>query len=105
MDEQFIFDVQTPLGFSVHSTVEYWRVIISIKHPVMRGKEESVKLTLSDPDEIRLSKSDSNVYLFYRIISEKRYLCAVSKRQRDQGFLITAYPTDIIKEGACIWKK
>jgi hypothetical protein len=29
----------------------------------------------------------------------------VTKRAADQGFLITAYPTDAIKEGTQVWLK
>ncbi|PYQ27089.1 MAG: hypothetical protein DMF56_21240 [Acidobacteria bacterium] len=35
-----------------------------------------------------------------------RWICAVAKRVDDRdGFLITAYPTDAIKEGTRIWTK
>jgi len=45
------------------------------------------------------------VYLFYRLERPKRWLCAVAKRLNGEGFLITAYPTDAIKEGEQIWVK
>lgn len=61
MNENYLFKVITHLGFSVHVTREYWDFITSIKHPVMKGMEESVIKVLSDPDEIRKSKSDKNV--------------------------------------------
>ncbi|HPB83667.1 MAG TPA: DUF4258 domain-containing protein [Spirochaetota bacterium] len=105
MDDTILFNVKTPLGFSVHVTREYWDFITTIKHPVMKGGEERVIKVLSDPDEIRQSKSDKNVYLFYRKEQEKRWQCAVAKDETDSGFLITAYPTDKIKEGEMIWKK
>jgi hypothetical protein len=60
---------------------------------------------LEDPDEIRRSKSDENVYLFYRAEREKRWLCAVSKQTDQEGFLITTYPTDAIKEGVQVWHR
>jgi hypothetical protein len=34
-----------------------------------------------------------------------RWLCAVAKRLNAEGFLITTYPTDAIKEGERIWNK
>ena len=37
--------------------------------------------------------------LFYKAEATKRWTCAVTKRLADSGFLITAYPTDAIKEG------
>jgi len=101
-----IFAVQTPLGFAVRVTNTYWDIIISTKHPVMRGKESKVKEALENPDQIRKSKSDPNVFLFYNKEKDKRWTCAIAKRVKgDEGFLITTYPTDSIKEGEVIWKK
>ncbi len=57
------------------------------------------------PEEIRRSKSDANVYLFYRTRRNRRWVCAMSKQEGRTGFLITAYPTDAIKEGEKIWPK
>jgi hypothetical protein len=101
----FFFDVQTPLGFRVRVTHAYWQLIITIKHPVMAGREIEIQDTLADPDEVRLSRSDPNVYLFYRAQQIGRWVCAVSKREENEGFLITAYPTDAIKEGVRIWRR
>ena len=104
-NEEVLFEVDTPLGFRVRVTVEYWDVIVNIKHPVMAFRENDVKATLKDPDEIRLSKKDPNVYLFYKPERIGRWVCAVTKRLNGEGFLITTYPTDAIKEGELIWHK
>jgi len=104
-DSTTFFIVETPLGFSVRTTSNYWDVIITIKHPIMKGKEASVKLTLSDPDEVRQSKSDDSVYLFYRSDGENRWVCAVTRKLNGDGFLITVYRTSAIKEGMVIWRK
>jgi len=95
----------TPLGFVVRSTKNYWVIISTIKHPAIADRLEEVKLTLAEPDTIRQSKSDSQVLLFYRAIGDSRWFCAVVKRLDSEGFLITAYPTENIKEGNEIWKK
>lgn len=58
---------------------------------------------LESPDEVRQSRHDGGVYLFYKKREPKRWLCGVVKRDGDDGFLITAYPTDAIKEGTKIW--
>jgi len=100
----FFIDVLTPLGFSVHCTKAYWDFVVSQKHPVLLGQEEEVKNTLSKPDEIRKSRKDPAVFLFYRG-SRPRWFCAVAKREDKVGFLVTAYPTDAIKAGEVIWKK
>lgn len=101
----FLFEVATPLGFSVHVTRGYWDVIVTLKHPIMRAREADVQWTLREPDEIRRSRVDSSVHLFYRLERPKRWTCAVAKRLNGEGFLITAFPTDGIKEGERIWSK
>lgn len=100
-----LFEVNTPLGFLVRSTAEYWEFIVTIKHPVMQSRLADVQETLIRPDEIRLSKTDSQVYLFYREDGSKRWVCAVSRRLNGEGFLITAYRTSAIKEGELVWQR
>lgn len=102
---QILFEIQTPLGFYVRTTTDYWELIATVKHPVMRDRLEDVQQTLLNPDQIRLSKSDNQVYLFYREDGIKRWVCAVSRRLDDSGFLITAYRTSAIKEGELVWQK
>jgi len=77
--------------------------IVNIKHRPMKNKEDIVKETLSNPEEIYRSKIDHNIYLYYRQFD--RIYCIVVKHIGEVGFLITAYPTDKIKEGERIWKK
>ena len=69
----------------------------------MRGEEQAVRAALKMPDEVRQSRTDSTVYLFYGVQQTKRWVCAVAKRSNDDGFLVTAYPTDAIKEGTKVW--
>jgi len=104
-NKDVLFEVMTPLGFHVRVTHGYWDLIVSVKHPVMAGREDDVRNALENPDEIRQSKSDEDVYLFYKAESEKRWICAVSKQTGESGFLITTYPTDAIKEGVQVWHK
>lgn len=91
-----LFEVMTPLGFRVRVTRGYWELIATIKHPVMAGRESEVKATLTEPDEIRLSRKDRNVYLFYRQERVRHWVCAVTRRLNRNGFLIIASPTDTI---------
>jgi hypothetical protein len=104
-NDGLLFEVLTPLGFRVHVTAEYWQVIVTIKHPAMLGREADVEEALRNPDEIRLSKTDPSVYLFYKPEKMGRWVCAVTKRLDGEGFLITAYPTDAVKEGERIWHR
>jgi len=103
-ESEIFFVVETPLGFTVRVTRRYWELIVTVKHPVMAGHEAEVKATLQNPYQIRLSKNDSKVYLFYKEEKVGRWVCAVTKRLNGEGFLITTYPTDAIKEGELIWQ-
>ena len=69
----------------------------------MAGKEQAVRTALETPDEVRQSRADPAVYLFYSVQQAKRWVCAVAKRKDGDGFLITAYPTAAIKEGERVW--
>jgi hypothetical protein len=95
----------TPLGFQVQVALDRWRLITTMKHPVMVGREDAVRVALEQPDQVRESRSDPNVLLFYRQERPGRWTCAIAKRAAPFGFLITAYPTDAIKEGTQIWPK
>ncbi len=104
-EEVVLFEVETPISFRVRTTVSYWELITTVKHPIMRGRELDIQEVLIYPDEIRLSQSDPQVYLFYRTDGDQRWLCAISKRLNGEGFLVTAYRTGAIKEGAVVWHK
>jgi hypothetical protein len=71
----------------------------------MAGLESVVKDTLQTPVQIRVSRTDESVYLFYRQERADRWICAVAKRTDGDGFLITSYPTEAIKEGVRVWPK
>jgi hypothetical protein len=60
------------------------------KHPALVGREAEARDTLSDPDEIRRSRKDSRVLLFYRG-HKPRWICAVVRRDDGAGFLITVW--------------
>ena len=102
-DADVLFEVRTPLGFSVRVTRARWELITTAKHPVMAGRESSVRLALESPDEVRQSRTDPHVLLFYKAEEARRWVCAVAKQARDEAFLVTAYPTDAIKEGIRVW--
>ena len=100
---EIYFKAKTPLHVEITTTKRYWDYLISKKHRVIQGKENIVIQTLSDPDKIRKSKVDENVFLYYKQFD--RLYCVVSKHIGEKGFLITAYPTDKVKEGEIIWTK
>jgi len=100
-----LFEVQTPLAFRVRVTRSYWQLIVTVKHPVMAGRELDVQAALGNPDEIRQSRRDPGVYLFYKSERVERWVCVVAKRLNDDGFLVTTYRTDVIEEGVKVWPR
>ena len=77
---------------------------MDIKHPSIKGKEKETQETLKSPDTIRVSNSDKNIFLYYKKYC-KNYLCVVVRHKNGDGFIITVYITNKIKEGKQIWKK
>lgn len=67
MHEAFL-EVKTPLNVLVRTTKEYWNYLIEVKHPYMKDKQNEVVKTLSEPDMIRVSKIDNEVFLYYKKI-------------------------------------
>ena len=99
------FKVSTPLGVTIRTTKKYWKRIIETKHPSIAKHEKGVKLALKDPDQIRKSKQDSRVHLYYRSIG-KIYICVVADHlTKTEGYIVTSYLTDRIKEGEQIYVK
>ena len=98
------FEILTPLGFTVRTSESYWQRLI-VKHPDIEALEDLVHQTLALPDEIRLSSRDSDVLLFYLARNDQRWVVAVAKRLNGDGFLITTYQADAIKEGETLWHK
>ncbi|MEO0942670.1 MAG: hypothetical protein AAFY30_14060 [Cyanobacteria bacterium J06642_12] len=98
------FEILTPLEFTVRTSDSYWQRLIA-KHPDIAELENLVRQALADPDEIRRSSRDRDVLLFYLSHKQKRWVVAVARRLNGDGFLITAYQTDAIKEGESIWHR
>ena len=103
MASKILFEIKTPLNVTVRTTKEYWEYVVNIKHREMNTKKETVKAALSEPDTIRKSKIDESVFLYYK--QEDKLYCVVVRHEGVEGFLITAYPTDKVKEGEIIWTK
>lgn len=101
MKSKIYFSVKTPLNIEVRTTIQYWEYIITIKHPAMKHKEDIVKTVLQIPDEIRRSKIDKDIFLYYKQF--ERLYCVVVKHKANEGFMITTYPADKVKEGEIIW--
>jgi hypothetical protein len=64
MHSEILFEITTPLNVTVRITKEYWNYLVTIKHRVMKNREETVIKVLSEPHTIRKSKIDENVFLY-----------------------------------------
>ncbi len=102
MAEELLFEVQTPLNVTVRCSRKWWLYISTVKHPTLEGRADDVRATLANPQEIRRSTKDPDVFLFYRL-SPPRFLCVVARQENGEGLLITAYPTDSLKKGEIVW--
>jgi len=87
------FEVVSKLNKRIRMNKSYWDYIVNVKHPSMRGLEESVKNSLTEPVEIGKSKRDQNVHLHYGKLESKLLVCTVVKFLNGDGFIITAYLT------------
>ncbi len=47
MDSDLVFEISTPLGFRVRVTRDYWELIVTVKHPVMRERATDVRSALA----------------------------------------------------------
>jgi hypothetical protein len=94
-------------GTSVRLTDE--RLAHILEHVEMAGMADELERVLQTPREIRRSRSDDDVRLFYEFYSQTRvggkWLCVVVKYAPDDAFVITAYLADTLKAGEIIWQR
>ncbi len=78
-----------------------------LDRPEMHGMRTEILRTLQAPAEVRISRSDAAVRLFYEFYSRTavgdKWLCGVVKYSADDAFVITAYLTDKLKNGERVW--
>ena len=104
MSSESLFEVASELGRRIRVNKSYWDYIVNVKHPSMRGLEEVVKSSLTEPIEVRRSKRDPSVHLYYGKFEAELLCCAVIKFLNGDGFIITAYLTRRMV-GDSVWKK
>jgi len=92
-------------GRSVRLTDE--RLAHILEHAEMAGMEDEVERILQTPNEVRLSRSDDSVRLFYEFYARTplggKWVCVVVKYLPADAFVITAYLTDTVKAGEIVW--
>lgn len=98
------FEVQSVLGKRIRTTEGYWNIISEGKHPIIKKYEKEVKETLENPDEIRKSKKDPSVFLYYKKY-KAWFVCVLVRHLNNEGYIITAYVADKIKKGDIIWQR
>lgn len=59
---EILFEVDTPLGFSVRVGRLHWEFLVAAKHPAMSGREDDVRIAISHPDEVRRSRKAATCY-------------------------------------------
>ena len=93
------FEVETPLGIKIRTTKDYWKKIVTIKHPIIAKYEAKVKESLKKPTEIRKGKQDPNVHLYYKDLGNINVCIVCDHVDNKSGYIITAYLTKRIREG------
>ena len=78
------------------------------RHPYLLGMESTIQGTLEAPGEVRRSNTEpGSIILYYRRYADtivgNKYMCVVVKMLGNDAFILTAYMTDVIKEGDVIW--
>ena len=96
-------------GRAIRFPEERWEHIIS-GHSIMAEREEVIRITLLDPDEVRIDPDDpATVRLYYRWFQEsptdkRRYVVAVKFLNGD-AYVLTSNPASHPKPGEVIWTK
>ena len=85
------------------------RIAHIFQHQEMAGMEAEIDRVLQAPAEVRVSRLDDRVQLFYEFYAQTRvggkWLCVVVKYAAEDAFVVTAYLTDQLKAGETIWPK
>ena len=85
--------IQDCFGRLVRLTNE--RVAHILQHKEMVDMEAEIQHVLTSPAEVRLSRSEDTVRLFYEFYAQTqvggKWLCVVVKYDPDDAFVVTAY--------------
>ena len=105
MENQDIFSVTSPLGYTVVCTAHQWDTHIAPGHSELQGREEDVKETIKDPSKIYESKSHPERHIYYSspvdVADESRYTKVVAgpdKKLKTVYSVITAFDVKKISD-------
>lgn len=91
---------KTSIGNTVELTLERRQHILE-EHPELEEHFDKLRRVLLKPDEVRVSKTDPKVLLFYRYFAKIKsgLFIAVVIKTNERNFILTAHMTDKIKMG------
>jgi hypothetical protein len=94
-------------GRNVRLTDE--RVTHFTKRLIKAGLMDKIEETIANPDFVFESRTDPMAAIYYRyyrrVTAGDKYLCIVVKHERNDSYILTAYPSDHIKKGNLIWER
>lgn len=94
-------------GKEIELPEERWNHITK-EHPEIKSLINKVGDVLANPDHVKLSKRDKEVFLYYRFypdIQAGKYLLIVVKKGRERSFVLTGYITNAIRKGDTLWER
>ena len=101
-----LFEVKDILGRKIRTTKDYWQKIKTLKHRELKYGSIEVKKTLTQPDEIRRSVTDSTILIYAQKQENYDILSVAVKVLNGDGFLVTVYQTkELKKKGELLWPK
>lgn len=104
ISETILLEVLDIFGRKIRTTKNYWEKIKEVKHTELKIGIPEVKKTLVDPDEVRISVTDTTILLYAQ--KQKKYgiLIVAVKVLNGEGFLVTCYQTKKYKKkGKLVW--
>ena len=64
-----LFEVKDVFGKKIRTTKAYWNYVSETKHRVLKDKLPEIIKTLKSASEVRRSKEDKKVFIYYRKIN------------------------------------
>ena len=101
------FEITSETGKRIRTTKGYWEMITKQKHPIIEELETEVKETIKSPNEVRQSRKDNSIHLYYKRYPtlKNRFICVLIKCLNKNGFVVSAYLADNVKKGEVVWRK
>ena len=99
-----LFEIIDVFGQKIVLTAEQWNHIV-LRHPEVQGLLHEIEATIASPQYIVRSSKADYVYLYHRKFKKLQAAYMVIVYHTTRKFVITAYLSDVIKQGELLWKK